>query len=134
MITTRFSRKQFLKAAALLLSIYPLKLFYDVSRSGRGKSAAKKQVLPMDFPEGLSFHGEVIAWRRQGETRFFSARCPHLGCRIDRQENNQLVCPCHGSRFSLQGEVLEGPATKNLSALSFVTDVAKRQITISLPN
>ncbi len=134
MITQRFSRKQFLKLAALLMSVYPLKLFYDAGKSASDYSQViNQQTLPLDLPEGISFHGELIAQRDPGKTRFFSARCPHLGCLINRLENEQLVCPCHGSRFSVDGKVLEGPAFKDLTPLSYVTDVSNRQITVTLP-
>ncbi len=132
--STLFSRKQFLKLTALLASIYPLKLFYDVSRTNRGHVAKSQQILPMDLPEGISFHGKIIAIRNKGNPVFLSAECPHLGCQIIRQEKGQIVCQCHGSRFSQQGEVLVGPAVKDLPALSFTTNTNTRQYTIVLPS
>jgi len=42
-------------------------------------------------------------------------RCTHLGCTMPwRQEENQFHCPCHGSLFNQQGEVLGGPAPRPL--------------------
>lgn len=42
-------------------------------------------------------------------------RCPHLGCalRYNRAEHS-WDCPCHGSRFTEGGRVINGPANKNL--------------------
>lgn len=42
-------------------------------------------------------------------------RCPHLGCalRWNRQERS-WDCPCHGSRFAENGELLDNPATGNM--------------------
>ena len=63
-----------------------------------------------------------------------SATCTHLGCmtRFDK-ENAQLACPCHGSRFALDGTVRHGPAPKPLPRLQvaiergmIVVDTAKR--------
>ena len=38
-------------------------------------------------------------------------RCPHMGCalRYNRQEHT-WDCPCHGSRFTEEGKVLDNPA------------------------
>jgi len=38
-------------------------------------------------------------------------RCPHMGCalRYNRQEHS-WDCPCHGSRFARDGQLLHGPA------------------------
>lgn len=40
-----------------------------------------------------------------------SAVCTHLGC-ITRwnEEQGIIACPCHGSKFRLDGAVIEGPA------------------------
>ncbi|MBI5584893.1 MAG: ubiquinol-cytochrome c reductase iron-sulfur subunit [Deltaproteobacteria bacterium] len=45
-------------------------------------------------------------------------RCTHLGCRpaLD-PSSGLLVCPCHGSRFDLQGRVVKGPAERPLPRL-----------------
>ncbi len=39
-------------------------------------------------------------------------RCPHLGCALKyNREEHSWDCPCHGSRFSQNGELLNNPAT-----------------------
>ncbi len=43
--------------------------------------------------------------------------CTHLGCLVKPVENDPEVgyaCPCHGSTFALKGEVLGGPAPRDL--------------------
>ena len=42
-------------------------------------------------------------------------RCPHMGCALtwNRREHS-WDCPCHGSRFTETGALLEGPATGDL--------------------
>lgn len=41
------------------------------------------------------------------------ATCTHLGC-TPRLDSNAFVCPCHGSRFSREGSVINGPASRPL--------------------
>ena len=51
---------------------------------------------------------------------FFSlnAICTHLGCMTAwKPEEGIIACPCHGSRFSREGQKLAGPAPKPLSWL-----------------
>jgi glycine/D-amino acid oxidase-like deaminating enzyme/nitrite reductase/ring-hydroxylating ferredoxin subunit len=57
-----------------------------------------------------------------GTVHAVSLRCTHLGCllRFNGAERS-WDCPCHGSRFSVDGEVLEGPATRPLAKRSSTT-------------
>lgn len=41
----------------------------------------------------------------------FSARCPHMGCELTwNPDEKSWDCPCHGSRFDVDGRVLDNPA------------------------
>jgi cytochrome b6-f complex iron-sulfur subunit len=57
----------------------------------------------------------VYVARFQDGFRALSSVCTHLGCITRyRPDEKTIACPCHGSRFDLAGEVLNGPAPRPL--------------------
>jgi Rieske Fe-S protein len=107
-----------LRGLLLFLAIPLAALWYLVAR--RRKTSGKRSYrLPAPTTDGLSFHGPVILRAsKDGEVTALSARCPHLGCLINQRDGENLVCPCHGSRFTLEGRVQQGPARVDLTPLS----------------
>jgi len=54
----------------------------------------------------------------QGAFTVFSPVCTHLGCYFTwNDQSGHFECPCHGSVFSMAGQVLGGPAPRPLDAL-----------------
>ncbi|MEX1208458.1 MAG: CDGSH iron-sulfur domain-containing protein [Acidimicrobiia bacterium] len=54
----------------------------------------------------------------EGTLHLMSARCTHLGCTVAwNPSEGSFDCPCHGSRFGTNGEVLEGPAPRPLDPI-----------------
>ena len=44
-----------------------------------------------------------------------SKRCPHLGCDLKwNSAERSWDCPCHGSRFTEEGKLLDGPANGDI--------------------
>jgi Rieske Fe-S protein len=44
--------------------------------------------------------------------------CTHAGCDVDKpNQDSHLDCPCHGSRFAVDGSVVGGPARQPLRAI-----------------
>lgn len=67
----------------------------------------------------IRLHGrDVAAYRGEdGTVSAVSARCTHLGCLVAfNAAERSWDCPCHGSRFGIDGRVIEGPATRRLRA------------------
>jgi len=56
----------------------------------------------------------------------FAPQCTHLGCAYhwDEKDNN-FLCPCHTSTFSIDGKVLSGPAPRPLDRLVTKVDQGK---------
>ena len=65
------------------------------------------------FPD----RGVVVTQAEAGSFAAFSLACPHQGCNVTAVEGAEIVCPCHGSRFGLDGAVLTGPATTGLESV-----------------
>jgi Rieske Fe-S protein len=58
----------------------------------------------------------VITQPSSGEFHGFSTTCTHAGCAVTEVDRGTINCPCHGSRFNLDGSVANGPATRPLEA------------------
>jgi len=57
--------------------------------------------------------------------------CTHQGCLITNYDSgsNQFVCPCHGSHFDANGNVVSGPAPSSLQ--KYQTQFASNTLTIN---
>ena len=54
----------------------------------------------------------------KSELHIFSAVCPHLKCILEwNNAEKSFDCPCHGSRFSCTGKLLNGPAIADLEEI-----------------
>ncbi|MEX7471782.1 Rieske (2Fe-2S) protein [Mycobacterium adipatum] len=63
----------------------------------------------------LVVDGIVLTQPEPGEFTGFSAVCSHAGCTVSKVDGAQVICPCHGSAFGLDGAVLSGPARAPLT-------------------
>lgn len=62
---------------------------------------------------------------RSGEEEFvaYSSECTHFGCEVELSGAG-YECPCHGSTFSIEGDVTNGPAKQDLVKFEVTHDEA----------
>ncbi|TMG64088.1 MAG: Rieske 2Fe-2S domain-containing protein [Chloroflexi bacterium] len=69
-------------------------------------------------PGDLAFGGFAV--KNGGKVDVLAINCSHLGCSVALNDAAKTFdCPCHGSRFHLDGTVLHGPAAYPLSHLTW---------------
>lgn len=71
---------------------------------------------------GVVFYngGRAGAYKeKNGEVHVVDTTCSHMGCETEWNHGDRTWdCPCHGSRFSYNGNVIEGPAEEGLERLN----------------
>ena len=59
--------------------------------------------------------GRLFVANAGGHLFALSQKCPHLGCRVPFCDSSgRFECPCHGSKFDLGGEWIQGPAPRGM--------------------
>ena len=73
------------------------------------------QILNKEFAGGA-----VLVVRNPDQKEAIAAvnpSCPHSGCIVAwKADQKQFVCPCHNSKFTVDGKVVKGPAKKPLAS------------------
>jgi len=68
----------------------------------------------------INFNGRKAGCYRDpdGKLHIVDSTCTHMGCEVSWNSGERTWdCPCHGSRYSIEGEVLDGPAVEPLKKL-----------------
>ncbi|MGM0384721.1 MAG: ubiquinol-cytochrome c reductase iron-sulfur subunit [Actinomycetota bacterium] len=80
-----------------------------------------------ELPDGgaavvMTATGSPVVLLRNGDTvTALSGVCTHQGCTV-RSEGENLLCPCHGSKFGLDGVPFEGPAQDPLPPIDVTVE------------
>ncbi len=133
------------QALASLRSLVP-NVSYDASTT-------VKLGHPSEFPDGMKFLPDqrLFVFREGKVFHSISAVCTHLGCTVRAEALSQVVnktvagsplrithrflCPCHGSRYTGDGENVAGPAPKPLAwyHLTIATDDGQLVVDLAHP-
>ncbi len=85
---------------------------------------------PDEFPSGTTRaypEHQVLVLSNPNGVAAISMECTHLGCVVAKTETG-FSCPCHGSAFNADGEVVTGPAPRTLRWLEVGQTVDGRLI------
>lgn len=127
---TELSRRDFLKLASQGLLV--LSGLLGLGMAARFLGYQSELLPPTEFDLGPATNypvgsrtpiPNVPALLIHTETGFsaLSLACTHLGCTLEQTEAG-FTCPCHGSRFDVDGNVTHNPATKALPSLHVEQD------------
>ncbi|AKL97198.1 glycine/D-amino acid oxidases [Clostridium aceticum] len=86
--------------------------------SGKILPAAADQNLQPNEAKVLEIEGKKVGAYRdeKGELHLVDTTCTHMYCEVKWNDAEKTWdCPCHGSRFSCEGDIVEGPALKPLT-------------------
>ena len=84
-------------------------LFYIPAETAEELSSGRGGVVRMGG------HKRGVYRDKEGTTHSVTTRCPHLGCQLSWNPDEQSWdCPCHGSRFDSDGKLINGPAQEGL--------------------
>jgi cytochrome b6-f complex iron-sulfur subunit len=126
-MSERISRKRFLDTmmwagglSVVTAIAFPLLKFVNPpkrsSESGEWVDAgAATDIEVGGFTTIMHSTGIPLVLVRLGENDFVALekKCPHLGCMVELAEG-EMMCPCHGAKFTLQGTRIDGPSPRDL--------------------
>lgn len=77
-------------------------------------AAALATTADVPVGSGLIVDDVVLTQPSAGVFKAFSTVCTHAGCTVSKIAEGTIDCPCHGSKFNLDGTVAQGPASRPL--------------------
>lgn len=123
-------RRDVLKAGAVTGALAVVGVSVSSCANETAVTMSADSITLADIPVGggvvVSEPPVVVTQPTAGEVKAFTSICPHQGCKVSEVTNNEIYCPCHGSKFSaIDGSVIQGPATEGLAAAAVAVDGTK---------
>jgi Rieske Fe-S protein len=89
----------------------------DASTPGAPPNAtALAKTADVPVGSGVIVDDIVVTQPTAGVFEAFSTVCTHAGCNVSEVTDGLISCPCHGSKFKLDGTVAKGPAKTPLES------------------
>ena len=101
--------------------------YYLIRDRFAGTSGHSLRAIARGHGEVIEVNGQPAAVYRGLDSQIHvrSAICTHMGCYVHFNEaEHTWDCPCHGSRFKVNGDVLAGPAEEPLAPIEVKEKVA----------
>ena len=148
--TSAMSRREFLfyiwiaSLAVFTAEVTGLIIWFAIPRFREGEFGGRFEVLPTDIPEvnvppvdnpagrfwlvnvdsdeenELMYPAEGDGGRLKGVLAIYKV-CTHLGCIYSwNNANSRFECPCHGSKYRLDGRRIESPAPRTLDRFKLI--------------
>jgi cytochrome b6-f complex iron-sulfur subunit len=137
---TQHTRRQILDrgwklGGALLAAAAGWTVFESLRPLASGASGGTLKLGPPSSyaPETATYVPDGRLFVANTGTRLFalSQKCPHLGCRVPFCESSgRFECPCHGSKYDLGGEWIEGPAPRGMDRYQLSVDGASGALVV----
>lgn len=144
----KLSRRDFLKKSAVgvvvgavALSSLDLSKLAAASKNAAFKRAGDDIVIKLSDPKNADLAkvgGSVLLdddniLIRTSQSQFLAVNliCKHKGCTVELQ-GDKFVCPCHGSEYTIEGKVTNGPSKSNLKTWDTTFDSDKGTVTVKM--
>lgn len=137
----RFDRRFFLtwlargSAAAAIAAVFAQAIRFLSFQPPSSESTILPLGQPGNYPRNsLVYMAEARVYVGHDAKGLYAldAVCPHLGCLVKRNEDEEggFICPCHDSLFDQEGRALSGPATQPLQHLHLWFDAEQNQLLV----
>ncbi len=134
----QLSRRQFFnyswRVAALLVAGQGAYIGFRFLESRKGDGIFGEEITAGvidDFPLGTIAPFETARFYlvrfEDGGFLAIYRKCTHLACMVSwEEEHERFACPCHGSKFEMDGDVINPPAPRPLDRFPITIDAAGR--------